>query len=59
MTLSRFVRVFNSLPISERDMACCIIDGDGISWRLAYEEIKNKTELGQIIQAQLESLKFI
>lgn len=59
MTLSRFVKVFSSLPISERDMVCCIIDDDGISWRLGYEEIKKKTELGDRIQKELERLKLI
>ena len=57
--LSKFVKVYNSLPLAERDMACCVIDGEAVSWRLAYEEIKNKTELGKRIQAQLESLKLI
>jgi len=59
MSLSRFVKVYNSLPLAERDMACVVIDEEAVSWRLAYEEIKNKTELGQRIQAQLESLNLI
>jgi len=59
MTLSRFVKVYNSLPLSERDMTCCIIEGEGISWKLAYKEIKNKTEIGAEIQAQLEELELI
>lgn len=59
MTLSRFTKVFSSLPIAERDMVCCVIGGDGISWRLAYREIKEKTELGARIQKELERLKLI
>ncbi len=59
MTLSRFVKVFNNLPIAERDMVAVVINGDGITWRLAYEEIKEKTELGAEIQTQLELLEFI
>ncbi len=59
MTLSRFVRVFNGLPLAERDMPAVVIDGDGISWRLAYEEIKEKTELGDRIQKELEKLNLI
>ncbi len=59
MTLSRFVKVFSSLPPAERDLVCCIIDEDGISWRLAYKEIKEKTELGARIQAELERLELI
>jgi len=59
MALSKFVRVYNNLPISERDMTCSVIDGDAITWRLAYEEIKADTELGGRIQAQLELLGLI
>lgn len=59
MTLSKFVRVFNSLPLPERNLACCVINDEAISWKLAYNEIKEKTELGQIIQKQLEDLKLI
>ena len=56
MTLSRFTKVFSSLPPAERDLVCVVIDGDGISWRLAYEEIKENTELGKRIQLELEKL---
>ena len=59
MTLSRFVKVYNNLPLPERDLVCVVIDGDGITWRLAYEEIKKKTELGERIQAELERLELI
>ena len=59
MTLSRFVKTYNNLPLPERDLVCVVIGGDGITWRLAYKEIKEKTELGQRIQKQLEDLKLI
>ena len=59
MTLSRFVKVYNSLPLAERNMPAVVIDDDAISWRLCYEEIKEDTELGKVIQKQLESLKLI
>ena len=57
--LSRFTKVFSSLPPAERDLVCVVIDGDGISWRLAYSEIKEDTELGKKIQAELERLELI
>lgn len=57
--LSKFVKVYNSLPLPERDLACCVIDGDGVSWKLAYDEIKKNTELGKRIQVQLEALGLI
>jgi len=59
MALSRFVKTYNNLPIPERDMVCCVIDGEGVSWKLAYSEIKEKTELGERIQAELERLELI
>ncbi len=59
MTLSRFVKVYNNLPLPERDMVCVVIDDEGVTWKLAYKEIKDKTVLGEIIQKQLEELKII
>ena len=59
MTLSRFVKTYNSLPLAERSMPAVVIDGDAISWKLCYEEIKEDTELGKRIQVELESLKLI
>ena len=59
MTLSRFVKVFNSLPLAERTMPAVVIDGEALSWKLCYEEIKEDTELGKRIQLELEKLKLI
>ena len=59
MTLSRFVKVYNSLPLVERNMPAVVIDDEAVSWKLAYEEIKEDTELGRVIQKQLESMKLI
>ncbi len=59
MTLSRFVKVYNSLPLSERDLVCVVVDDEGITWKLAYKYIKEETELGEIIQKQLEDLELI
>lgn len=59
MSLSRFVAVYNTLPLATRNTVCCIIDGEGISWKLAYDEIKNNTDLGNKIQAKLISEGFI
>ena len=59
MTLSRFVKVYNSLPLAERNLPAVVIDDEALSWKLCYEEIKEDTELGRRIQKQLESLKLI
>jgi len=57
--LSRFVKVYNNLPLGERNLACCVIDGEAITWKLAYNEIKEETEMGKIIQVELERLELI
>ena len=59
MTLSRFVKTYNNIPIAERNMVCVVINGEGVTWKLAYEYIKEKTELGERIQKQLEDLSLI
>ncbi len=59
MTLSRFVKVYNNLPLPERDLVCVVINDEGVTWKLAYKEIKDKTELGERIQKQLEDLNLI
>jgi hypothetical protein len=59
MTLSRFMRVYPNLPIMERPATCCVIDGEPISWTVAYKEIRANTPLGQRIQQSLENLRLI
>ena len=59
MTLSRFVKTYNGLPLAERDLPAVVIDDEAISWKLAYKEIKENTELGKIIQAKLEEMELI
>jgi len=57
--LSKFVKVYNNLPLGERNLACCVIDDEAISWKLAYEEIKKDTALGKTIQKKLENMNLI
>ena len=59
MTLSRFMAVYPNLSIGERGMTCCVIDGEPISWSLAYKEIKANSEIGKRIEEMLESLELI
>ena len=59
MTLSRFVKVYNNLPLVERDLAAVVINDEAITWKLAYNEIKEDTEMGKVIQAELERLELI
>ena len=59
MTLSRFVKVYNNIPLAERDLPCCVIDGEAVSWKLAYGEIKKDSEIGKRIQEELEKQELI
>lgn len=59
MSLSRFVRVYNSLPVSERSMTCCVWRGQPISWDLAYKYLKEEGQNADEIQAILEQLELI
>jgi len=59
MSLSRFMRVYSSIPIAERNNICCVVDGQPISWNLAYSEISSGTSLGFRIQRKLEELGII
>jgi len=59
MSLSRFMRVYSSIPIAERNNICCVINGQPISWNLAYSEISRGTALGNAIQRKLEELGLI
>lgn len=56
---SRFHRLYPNLPLPERRMTCVVIDGEPISWKLAYMEIKNKTKLSKKILEKLAEMKLI
>ena len=54
-----FFRVYPSIPIDERKLTIVVIDAKPISWDLAYQEIKNKTERGKKILKILRELDII
>jgi len=55
----RFFRVYSNLPLSIRKEVISIIDDKPISWNVAYNEISNKTELGDKILKKLIDLEVI
>ena len=59
MSLERFMKVYASLPLPERELTVIAIDNEPISWNRAHTEIKNKTKLGNQIQKKLEDLDII
>jgi hypothetical protein len=51
-----FFKVYANLPIDERNNVVVVIHEQPISWNVAYNEIKNKTKLGQQILKTLKDL---
>lgn len=59
MSLERFMKIFTSLPLPERELTVIVIDNQPISWNRARTEIENKTKIGEVIQKKLENLEVI
>src|SRR3990167_7425191 len=56
----RFVKVYSNLPINLRNEIILVLSDKGpITWNVAFLEINNETELGQIIIDRLIELKII
>lgn len=56
MSGEKFLKAYQNLPVPEREQTIAIIDGKPYSWNVAYEEILNKTKLGEKILKKLEIL---
>lgn len=56
---SRFFTVYDNIPINSRKELVLLIDGQPVSWEVAYNEIKNRTQLGYKILEMLVKLDFI
>ncbi len=54
-----FFKVYSSVPIEERQKVVVVLDGKPISWDLAYQEIKNKTDRGGKVLNILKELGII
>ena len=57
--LERFMKVYITLPLSERGQVVVVINEEPISWVLAYKQIVQKTGLGKKIGEKLIELKII
>lgn len=57
---AQFFKVYANLPLGIRDEIILVLPGKGpVTWKVAYLEIQNKTDLGEIIFQKLKGLKFI
>ena len=54
-----FFNVYSSIPLKERKNTVVVIDGQPISWILAFQEIKNNTLQGKKILKILNDLEII
>ncbi len=54
-----FFKVYSNIPLEERNNVVVVVKNQPISWVLAYQEIKNDTELGQKILNILKELDII
>ena len=59
MDTSKFVTVYSNLPLKVREEIIVVINGEPISWNVAYQEIINNTQKGREIFKKLVSLKVI
>lgn len=56
----RFFKVYSNLPINLRNEVILVLSDKGpITWNVAFIEINNETELGEIILKKLIELKII
>ena len=55
----KFFKVYANLPLNLRGEIILVIDDEPITWRVAYLEISNNTELGKQILEKLEALELI
>ena len=57
--LDRFVKVFSNLPITQRDKVVIVVNGQPISWNVAYEQLRTGGDLSKEIAEKLIKLKII
>lgn len=54
-----FFKVYSNLPIEEREKVVLVLKNEPISWNIVYQNIKNKTKLGEKILKILKELEII
>ena len=54
-----FMKIYTSLPLSERQLTIIVIRDEPFSWNRAYTEIKANTQIGGEILKRLSELNII
>ncbi len=52
----RFIKAYSDLPIKVREEVLIVINEQPITWNVAYNEIKDNTELGKEILKNLKKI---
>ena len=55
----RFLKIYSNIPLSLRNEIILVLDGEPITWNVAYIEILNKTKNGEKTLNKLEELELI
>ncbi len=55
----RFLKIYSNIPLGLRKEIILVIDGEPITWNVAYIEVKNDTEKGKKILKKLKELEII
>ena len=55
----RFFKIYSNLPMNVRKEIVLVIDNQPITWSVVYNEIANKTKLGEKILKKLIELEII
>lgn len=55
----RFLKAYANLPLAVRKEIILVLEGEPITWDVAYLEVKRETETGKKILKKLEELKII
>ena len=55
----KFLKIYYNLPLNVRKEPVVDLDGNMLSWNVAYVEIKNRTKAAEIILEKLSKLKII
>ncbi|MDY6789590.1 MAG: hypothetical protein SVV03_06560 [Candidatus Nanohaloarchaea archaeon] len=54
-----FMKVYNNLPLKEREETVLVIDDEPVSWKYAHREISADTDMGRHMLEKLDKLDII
>jgi hypothetical protein len=55
----KFIRAYSNLPVKTRQEIFIVVNGEPITWKVAYVEIIKETALGKEILKSIKKIGFI